>query len=181
MAIALKQHADEAVKVTKAVQAPKGKIASGVLRMHKSAARLSRFSATGVLGLAGAGNRTPSQLDWVAAIRKGLPAKAIDFIMESVDTSQTELAVNLKIPERTLIRRKQEGTLSPDESAKLVRVARTMERAQEVFGGIDAAKSWLKASNTALDGASPISLLDTDVGAESVLDTLGRIQHGVFG
>ncbi|NCC41946.1 MAG: DUF2384 domain-containing protein, partial [Gammaproteobacteria bacterium] len=25
-----------------------------------------------------------------------------------------------------------------------------------------------------------LSLLDTEIGAESVLDTLGRIEHGVF-
>jgi uncharacterized protein (DUF2384 family) len=31
-----------------------------------------------------------------------------------------------------------------------------------------------------LSGATPLSLLDTDIGAESVLDTLGRIEHGVF-
>jgi uncharacterized protein (DUF2384 family) len=27
---------------------------------------------------------------------------------------------------------------------------------------------------------TPLSLLDTDIGADSVLDTLGRIEHGVF-
>jgi uncharacterized protein (DUF2384 family) len=26
----------------------------------------------------------------------------------------------------------------------------------------------------------PLSLLDTDIGAESALDTLGRTEHGVF-
>ena len=28
--------------------------------------------------------------------------------------------------------------------------------------------------------SNPLSLLDTDIGAESVMDTLGRIEHGVF-
>jgi len=45
---------------------------------------------------------------------------------------------------------------------------------------LDAALDWLKSPNAALAGTTPLSLLDTDIGAESVLDTLGRIEHGVF-
>ena len=44
----------------------------------------------------------------------------------------------------------------------------------------EAALTWLKTPNAALFRASPLSLLDTDIGAESVMDTLGRIEHGVF-
>ena len=63
----------------------------------------------------------------------------------------------------------------------MVRLARVVERAEEVFEDLDTALEWLKAPNAALGGATPLSLLDTDIGAESVLDTLGRIEHGVFG
>ena len=58
--------------------------------------------------------------------------------------------------------------------------ARVVERAEEVFEDLDVALDWLKSPNAALCGATPMSLLDTDIGAESVLDTLGRIEHGVF-
>jgi len=94
--------------------------------------------------------------------------------------TKTELAVALGIPERTLARRKKEGLLTSDESAKLIRLARVVERAEEVFEDMPATIDWLKSPNTALAGETPLSLLDTDIGAESVLDTLGRIAHGVF-
>ena len=86
----------------------------------------------------------------------------------------------LGISERTLVRRKREGTLSSEESAKLVRVARVVARAEEVFEDFDAALDWLKSPNAAIGGVTPFSLLDTDIGAESVFDTLGRIEHGVY-
>lgn len=70
--------------------------------------------------------------------------------------------------------------LNSEESAKLVRLARVVERAAEVFEDFDAALDWLKSPNAAASGATPLSLLDTDIGAESVMDTLGRIEHGVF-
>lgn len=70
--------------------------------------------------------------------------------------------------------------LSTEESAKLLRFARVVERAEEVFEAAEPALAWLKADNAALGGVTPLSLLDTDIGADSVLDTLGRIEHGVF-
>ena len=100
--------------------------------------------------------------------------------MRSVGLSQAELAVTLGIPERTLARRKKAGTLSAEESAKLVRLARVAHRAVNVFEAQDIAIGWLKQPNRALGGAVPLTLLDTDLGAESVMDVLGRIEHGVF-
>lgn len=119
-------------------------------------------------------------LDWVAVIRQGIPAASIDSIAKTIRVTQSELAVALGIPERTLARRKKEGLLTSDESAKLIRLARVVERAEEVFEDMPATIDWMKSPNAALAGETPLSLLDTDIGAESVLDTLGRIAHGVF-
>ncbi|MFA7242023.1 MAG: antitoxin Xre-like helix-turn-helix domain-containing protein [Sulfuricellaceae bacterium] len=121
-----------------------------------------------------------SPLDWVFLIRHGLPSGAVDALSHKVRITQAELAGALGIPERTLARRKREGLLNSEESAKLVRLARAVERAEAVFEDFDIALDWLKSSNAALAGATPLSLLDTDIGAESVMDTLGRIEQGVF-
>jgi putative toxin-antitoxin system antitoxin component (TIGR02293 family) len=119
-------------------------------------------------------------LDWVAVIRRGISSAAVDAVTRTLRVTQAELAAALGIPERTLARRKKEGTLNSDESARLVRLARVVERAEAVFEDLDAALNWLKSPNAALAGVIPLSLMDTDIGAESVLDTLGRIEHGVF-
>ncbi len=121
-----------------------------------------------------------SALDWILIIRQGLSSEAVDSLAKTMRVTQSELAVALGIPERTLARRKKKGTLNSEESAKLVRLARVVGRARETFEGIDTALDWLKSPNAALSGATPFSLLDTDIGAESVMDTLGRIEHGVF-
>ena len=70
--------------------------------------------------------------------------------------------------------------LNSEESAKVIRLARIIERAEDVFDSLDKAIDLLKTPNASLSGLTPLSLVDTDVGAESVLDTLGRIEHGVF-
>jgi len=121
-----------------------------------------------------------SALDWIEIVRQGIPASAIESLQKAARLSQSELARALGIPVRTLARRKREGVLSAEESAKLLRLARVLGRANQVFDDPEAALDWLKSHNSALAGKTPFSLLDTEIGAESVLDTLGRIEHGVF-
>lgn len=119
-------------------------------------------------------------MDWIPLVRRGLPSASVDAVVRITRITQSELAHALSIPERTLARRKREGTLSSEESAKFVRFARVVERAETVFEDTESALSWLQSPNASLGGATPLSLLDTDIGADSVLDTLGRIEHGVF-
>lgn len=121
-----------------------------------------------------------SPLDWIAMIRRGLPAATVDALTRGTGLTRGEVATAIDIPERTLARRKQEGRLHADESSRLVRLARVVSRAEEVFENPDAAMDWLKSANAALAGQTPLGLIDTDIGAENVMDTLGRIEHGVF-
>lgn len=119
-------------------------------------------------------------MDWIPLVRQGLPSACVDAVVRLTRIAQSDLARALAIPERTLARRKREGVLSPEESAKFVRFARVVERAEAVFEDADSALNWLQSPNASLGGVTPLSLLDTDIGADSVLDALGRIEHGVF-
>jgi putative toxin-antitoxin system antitoxin component (TIGR02293 family) len=98
------------------------------------------------------GAKPRSSLDWVGMIREGIPAAAVESVLSAVHVSQSELAQALSIPERTLARRKREGVLNSEESSKLLRLARAMSRASEVFEGPAAAIDWLKSPNAALHG-----------------------------
>lgn len=119
-------------------------------------------------------------MDWIHLVRQGLPAASVDSILKLTRIAQTELTRALAIPDRTFARRKREGIFSPEESAKLVRFARVVARAEEVFEDAVQALAWLKTENSSLGNITPLSLMDTDIGANSVLETLGRIEQGVF-
>lgn len=148
--------------------------------------RVSRdpSGALSVLTLLGGDEVMPTQprtfIEWIDVIREGIPSSAAEIFARRIHVSQSEFSTFLNIPERTLVRRKSEGVLSSEESAKLVRMARVVERASEVFDELDAALDWLKSPNAALSGAIPMSLLDTEIGAKAIMDTLGRIEHSVF-
>ena len=55
-----------------------------------------------------------------------------------------------------------------------------LAQAQDTLGSLEKAKSWLSLGNRSLGGVTPLSLLDTDIGAQAVQDVLGRIEYGVF-
>ena len=98
-----------------------------------------------------------STQDWIGVIRRGIPARAVEVLTKTIKVSHAELARALGIPERTLARRKREGILSSDESAKVLRLARAVGRANEVFEDPPAAAlHWLKAPNAALSGRQPV-------------------------
>jgi putative toxin-antitoxin system antitoxin component (TIGR02293 family) len=62
----------------------------------------------------------------------------------------------------------------------LVRFARLLGRAVDVFESLDGARRWLKAPQYGLGEAIPLEYAKTDVGAREVELLLGRIEHGVY-
>jgi putative toxin-antitoxin system antitoxin component (TIGR02293 family) len=126
------------------------------------------------------GRQIRSENDLIEALRQGLPYAALERLMETVKLSRSEVASALLIPGRTLVRRKQEQRLAVDESDRLYRLARIVAHALAIFGDREKVAAWLHRPNRALDGAIPLGLLDTDIGATRVDDVLGRLEHGVF-
>jgi len=117
----------------------------------------------------------------VKRLEDGLSFAAFERLRSGLDLSARELAELILISPRTLARRKEQGRLRPDESDRLVRVARIFGAAIDLFeGDAAAARMWLGTSNTALGGASPLEMVTSEVGAREVDGLIGRLEHGVF-
>ncbi len=87
----------------------------------------------------------------------------------------------LRLPPRTLMRRKAQGRLFPDESERLLRVAEVYEKALDLFeSDAQQARHWLTTPNAQLDNIPPLEFAQTEIGAREVQDLLGRLEHGVF-
>ncbi len=113
-----------------------------------------------------------------AAVRAGLPVALVDGVVAEGLVSAAELD-RLAISRRTLAHRRGLGHLSPEQSDRLMRLLRVIAQARETFGGLDKAARWLRRPTRALDGAAPLDLLDTDLGAQRVARALGRVGHGI--
>jgi len=119
--------------------------------------------------------------DLAQLVRKGLPATSVTALAEKLDLGHTALSRKLGIPVRTLTRRlSQRSRLTAAESDRTVRLARVFAGAAEMIGDEEKAAEWLQTPNRALGGERPLDQLDTDVGARTVEDILGRIAYGVY-
>ncbi len=117
--------------------------------------------------------------DWVSAIRRGFPSKTLDAFATNVGASNSELAAMLGLSARAWAGRRCKQRLSPADSERLLRLAKTVARAEDVFGDLSNGLAWLNNSNRSLGGETPVSLTDTEVGSKLVADVLGRIEYGI--
>jgi putative toxin-antitoxin system antitoxin component (TIGR02293 family) len=117
-------------------------------------------------------------MDMVNLVRRGLPVGAVQFVLDTGRLTLAELDM-VVLPRKTLANRRKLGILTPEQSDRLVRVARVLAAAEETFGSQAKAAIWLRRPTIALDGERPLHLLDTDEGARAVETLLGRIGHGI--
>lgn len=120
----------------------------------------------------------PAQI--IDSMRRGTPASVIPDLAQRFGVSQERLFEALRLPRSTMKGRiSKNAVLSAPEQDRMYRADRVWSRALDVLEDAGAARTWISQSNRALGGEAPLALLDTEVGYELVLDTLGRIEHGV--
>ncbi len=116
----------------------------------------------------------------VSVVRAGLEFVELEALRAQFDFPMEQLATKLGISRATLHRRKISGRLAPDESDKVVRFARLLGHAVDVFGSVEEARQWLSFQQRGLGGAVPLEYARSEVGAREVENLLGRIQYGVY-
>lgn len=116
----------------------------------------------------------------IEAVREGLPYQVGEALQDALTLNSQELAELTGMSERTLANRKRSGSFTASESDHLIRITRVYTRALEFFGSAPQAVAWLKKPALALDDRTPLSLLDTEVGADAVLRLLGQLKYGVL-
>jgi len=113
-------------------------------------------------------------------VRAGLPFASLEAVGEKFGLEWAEAAMAIRVPQRTIARRKQEQRLRAAQSDRLVRLARLAAQAAQLFGSEEKAVKWLRRPNRALGRQAPLELLDSDLAARQIEDVIGRIQHGVI-
>ena len=114
----------------------------------------------------------------IEAARRGVPVSAVDALIETGRLTLAEID-RIMLPRKTLSHRRALGALTPDQSDRVIRVARVIAAAEATFGSAEKAGRWLRRPTTALGGDKPIDLLDTSEGSRQVERLLTRIDYGL--
>lgn len=121
-----------------------------------------------------------SNADFIIVIRKGVPKKALDTLLENTGISISEIANIIKTSDRTLRRYTPQQKLDSEQSERLIELAKLYSRGEEVFETMEAFKEWMNSTILALGNKKPKTFLDTSIGIAMLMDELGRIEHGIF-
>ena len=105
--------------------------------------------------------REESSAVTIETVREGLSTDVFKTVAANLEMSDRQLAGVLRIPDRTLDRRLKHGVLSPEESDRLARVVKILQRAHEVFGNAEKARGWMNTRLAAFDGETPLQRADT--------------------
>jgi putative toxin-antitoxin system antitoxin component (TIGR02293 family) len=112
-------------------------------------------------------------------LRKGLPYRTVETVMENTGMTTNAIATTLSIPMRTLMNHRKTGTLSPAVSDKIYRFSRIFALAMEMTGSKEDASEWMGEEAPELGGVTPMSLMDTDYGAERVEALIENTMAGI--
>lgn len=126
------------------------------------------------------GTKIRTDDDLIKVSRRGLPYNAVITLAAKTGTPVKAFSYLVVPSWRTMARRAKSRRFAPDESDRALRVARVVARAAEALGSEDKARIWLTRENRALGNKKPLSMLDTDIGVQRVVDVLGRIEEGTF-
>ncbi len=131
-----------------------------------------------VLGLPADALGTLSPIKLIGRIEHGLPIRSVDRIARLLAPDDTQFKYRL-IPKATLERRKTASKLSPEEGARVARLANVWNVARDVWGSDDEARDFLFRPHPMAEDRLPIDLaIQSEFGAELIVDILGRLKYG---
>lgn len=139
----------------------------------ETAFQLPESNAFALLGV-----NAPQQRQAIDALLAGLPTTGWQRVAAALQLSDQQLASAVSISISTLTRRKKEGSFTPEESDRLLRLAGLAAKAGTVFTSHERVHSWFTSPNQQLGGETPLSYSRTSVGAAEVNRLLERILDG---
>ncbi len=130
-------------------------------------------------------------IERIEMIRRGIPAAAAKRLFADLAIGQGAALKALNLSTATVNKKVKQGdSLSPDESERVLGVARLLGQVEAIVEdggdaeGFDAGAwlaRWLTEPLPALGRVRPIDMLDTMEGVELVSTMLARIQGGAYG
>jgi putative toxin-antitoxin system antitoxin component (TIGR02293 family) len=120
-----------------------------------------------------------SDFNLAEIVEAGLPTDNL-AVLRQKGLTFSEIS-EIVISPRTLKHRKSRGEpLSHEETDRMVRVARIVSQAENVFGDHAKALLWLRASDDRIGDRTPLSMLQSEAGGRLIESMLWQIDEGIY-
>lgn len=121
-----------------------------------------------------------NEMDLVRQSEKGIKMISVKSVSDFLGISLEKMSQLLNVSLRTFQRKKEQDIMSASISQKTIDLAEVAAKGIEVFGDKAIFNSWLTEEVKSLGNKKPIELLNTSTGTRLVMQTLGRLQYGVY-
>lgn len=139
---------------------------------------LAAAAVADVLGLPPKEEASRSAFGLISRIENGLPVEALDRVAQLLAPGDAQFKYRL-VPKATYERRKTSRRLSAEESARLARLARVWGGALDVWQSEEDARNFLFRRHPMIEDKRPVDVVvQSEFGAEMVVDILGRLKYG---
>jgi putative toxin-antitoxin system antitoxin component (TIGR02293 family) len=120
-----------------------------------------------------------SDFELAEIVEKGIPTDSIAYLRD-IGLTFSEVSAIVIAP-RTLKHRKARGErLSHEETERVLRVARILALAEQIFADHDKGLLWLRMPDDRLHARTPLSMLTTEAGGRVVESMLWQIDEGIY-
>ena len=116
----------------------------------------------------------------IDAIKEGISKEELENLKEQTGLDYDTIAKVLSVAKATLHNKKGKAKFDMSTSERLLLLADIYSYGYQVFENKEGFNQWMKQTNTALGGVTPLQLLDTLYGMEEVKHLIGRIEYGVY-
>ena len=113
------------------------------------------------------------------SIQQGLPTATAERIRSNLRLTEQTFANGLGLSRNTYAKHKKARVLGSAESEKVFRYLRVQELAFNTFSTEEATAEWLSSHCIALGGV-PSEVMLHEPGTTETIETLKRIQYGIF-
>ncbi len=122
--------------------------------------------------------RVRTWVDLDRVVRAGLPKRSLQMVARRALGRQAAVSafVYTIVPAATFKRRSR---LSVEESERTERLARVVALAEAVWHDEDQARGFLNRPHPLLDGATPLDVARSELGARRVERLLSDVEHGL--
>lgn len=131
-------------------------------------------------GSVNVGKPIKNDFDLINITRQGLPKSAVTSLSKILGISMEKMSDLLHVSHRTIQRKRNTDLLNTYSTEQVLEIAEVISRGIEVLGTLEDFTAWLHSKIRHLNYKKPIHFLDTHFGTNMVLDTLGRIEHGIY-
>lgn len=121
-----------------------------------------------------------NDFDLIEITRKGLPKSVVTSLSKILGISMEKMSDLLHVSHRTIQRKSSTDLLNVYSTEQVLEIAEVISKGIDVLGTLEAFTTWLHSDLRHLNYEKPINFLDTSFGTNMVLNTLGRIEYGVY-